>query len=155
MRNQPPANRRLQQAGDGRAVPAQIEQQRAHVGRGLHQHDEECLRVKHRNDREPAAELEDRGVELAAASGRAEWSSAATLSASTPLATRESMGSPSRPTTNTASTPLERLSASTTSRMVAIRAANVGLCYGEVKQRLWVDPLRRWSVSSSALSCVT
>ena len=32
--------------------------------------------MKHRNDREPAAELEDRGVELAAASGRAELSHA-------------------------------------------------------------------------------
>src|SRR5436309_6319936 len=77
----------------------------------------------------------------------AEGSSAATLSASTPLATRESMGSPSRPTTTTASTPLERLSASTTSRMVAIRAGNLGFRQVEVKQRLWVDPLEHGPVS--------
>src|SRR5262249_16814243 len=64
-------------------------------------------------------------------------------------------GSPSRPTTTTASTPLERLSASTTSRMVAIRAANVGFPEVEVKQRLRVDPLGGRPVSSPALPCVS
>src|SRR5436189_5790549 len=75
-------------------------------------------------------------------------SSAATFSASTPLAARASIGNPSRPTTTTASTPPRRASASTTSRIVAIRRPSIGMETGEVKQPPWVDPLGRRAVSS-------
>src|SRR6185503_10314529 len=75
-----------------------------------------------------------------------EGRSAATPSGSRPLAVRESMGRPSRPTTTTASTPVRRLRASTTSRIVAIGTGNVGFGSGEVKQPPWVDPLGRCGV---------
>src|SRR5204862_138601 len=56
---------------------------------------------------------------------RAVGSMAATLSASTPFATRESMGSPSRPTTTTASTPLGRQSGAqlTTAEFDSVKSA--------------------------------
>ena len=59
----------LQQASYGGAVAAQIEQEGAHVRRGLHQHDEERVGVEDRNDRKSPAELEDRGREVAASAG--------------------------------------------------------------------------------------
>src|SRR2546430_1246747 len=59
---------------------------------------------------------------------------AATFSASTPSVARASIGNPSRPTTTTASTPPRRASASTTSRIVAIRRPSIGMETGEVKQ---------------------
>src|SRR2546428_6001076 len=73
---------------------------------------------------------------------------AATFSASTPSVARASIGNPSRPTTTTASTPPRRASASTTSRIVAIRRPSIGMETGEVKQPPWVDPLGRRAVSS-------
>src|SRR6266513_204280 len=64
--------RGLQQTGNCRAVTAEVEQQRSDVGRRLHQDDQEGVRVEHGNDRQAFAELQHRGVEVAAGAGIAE-----------------------------------------------------------------------------------
>src|SRR5439155_1538549 len=64
-KGKPPAAVRLQQASDGGAVSAKIEQQGAYVRCRLHQHDEERIGVKDCDDRESLAELEDGGSEVA------------------------------------------------------------------------------------------
>src|SRR5882762_5305643 len=121
----------LKQTSDGCAVSTQVEQEGAHVRRGLHSTMRRASAWSTATTARPPPNSSTALVKSPRPPASpscamcliAVGSRAATLSASTPLATRESMGRPSRPTTTTASTPVERLSASTTSRMVAIRAA--------------------------------
>src|SRR5207247_8778080 len=66
------AGLRLQQPGDGRAMTAEIEQEGAHVRRGLHQHDEEGFGVEDGHDRQATPELDHGGIEIATSTRVAE-----------------------------------------------------------------------------------
>src|SRR3989442_1326359 len=68
---------------------------------------------------------------------------AATFSASTPSVARASIGNPSRPTTTTASTPLRRASAPTTSPIVALRPPSIRKENGRGKPAPRGEPPRR------------
>src|SRR5258708_6909793 len=63
---------RSEEAGDRRPVPAQVEQQPAHVGGGLDEDDEQGVGVENRNDGDSLAEFQHGGAEIAAAARAAE-----------------------------------------------------------------------------------
>ena len=147
---------RLEQASDGRAVPAEIEQEGTHVRRRLHQHDEECVGVQHRHDREAGAELEYGGGEVAPAARLAQLGHVL-----------DGRGQEGGNALGIDAVPDARIDGQAVSahhhyRVHAVRAAerlhyiadgrhtrgNVGFREVEVKQPLWVDPLERGPVSS-------
>src|SRR6267143_1451961 len=63
---------RLEQAGDGRAMAAEVEKKPAYVRGGLDEHDQQSVGGEDGHHAEPPPELQDCSAEVAARAGLAE-----------------------------------------------------------------------------------